>query len=676
MAKKKSPTNLTDQARERLKELGFKRVVEDFPLFDPLGDGSMDAAAELAAFDGDEPVILFASAAKAEAAKAPVQDDAKFKAGLGAAQGKPFRFVWVWDGDNDFFFDLEKDAQIPSLPAASKWRIAARPISDSRTRLVQEVSAEYHRGDFRTIQRKFDELHEAIYSRGGVKPTNAAIDELGKLLFLKVHLEKSPAYTLQTGLAKGKRFSEVYSAEYVRSLGKAPLPESNGGLPYSVRELKDAFREINNLTQYRAKDITGEEHTIFSYDEPLRLENPEILAMAIEALELRDREGNPIRLSIPDRELLGNGRRSKALRSHLIHEDLLGWAFDVFLRGKYASDEGLATYLTPSQVVDCMARMAFADIIDNDLWARRGDKDQRKRWNPKDDAEASLPAFLCGDICCGTGRFLVGALREIKRRILDDKHVGHSDDDKLKWLSLMKRHSLFGSDQAIGSIQKARINMLLYGEDHTQLLKVDDSLTDTHIDRLAGTFDLLLTNPPFGSGKYEDPKGLARMRREDLGLGLGWSWPTGDRSRRKELSKADPAGLFIDRNLQLLKPGGGLLIVLPDGILSNSGDAYVREYIMGTKDKETGEFLGGKAVVRAVVSLPERTFSLAGTDAKTSFMYIQKKRHSTDRQGPIFFALAEHVGYLTRGKSELPDPEGNDLVEIAAQYMGGPKEIR
>jgi type I restriction enzyme M protein len=665
MAKKKSSTNLTDQARDQLKELGYKSIAEDFRLFDPLGDGTMDATAELAAFDGSEPVILFASAAKGEAAKAPVQDDAKFKAGLGAAQGKPFRFVWVWDGDNDFFFDLEKDAQIPSLPTGTTWRSAARPISDSRTRLVQEVSAEYHRGDFRTIQRKFDELHEAIYSRGGVKPTNAAIDELGKLLFLKVHLEKSSAYTLETGLAKGKRFSDIYSAEYVRKRGKS-----------AITELKDAFREINNLAQYRAKDITGEAHTIFSYDEPLKLENPEILALAIEALELRDREGNPIRLSVPDRELLGNGRRSKALRSHLIHEDLLGWAFDVFLRGKYASDEGLATYLTPSQVVDCMARMSFSDITDSDLWARRGDKDQRERWNPKGAAEASLPAFLCGDICCGTGRFLVGALREMKRRILDDKHVGHSDDDKLKWLSLMKQHSLFGSDQAIGSIQKARINMLLYGEDHTQLLKVDDSLTDAHVDRLTGKFDLLLTNPPFGSGRYEDPKGLARMRREDLGLGLGWSWPAGDRSRRKELSKADPAGLFIDRNLQLLKPGGSLLIVLPDGILSNSSDAYIREYIMGTKDPETGEFLGGKAVVRAVVSLTERTFSLAGTDAKTSFIYIRKKRHPADRQTPIFFALAEHVGYLTRGKSELPDPEGNDLVDIAANYIAGPREIK
>lgn len=83
----------------------------------------------------------------------------------------------------------------------------------------------------------------------------------------------------------------------------------------------------------------------------------------------------------------------------------------------------------------------------------------------------------------------------------------------------------------------------------------------------------------------------------------------------------DPAVLFIDRCLQLLKPGGRLLIVLPDGILCNSGDRYVREYIMGKKDEQTGQFVGGKAIVKAVISLPADTFKFSGTGAKTSILY-------------------------------------------------------
>lgn len=660
MAKKKdnAPGKLREQAREQLAELGYEKLIEDFQLFDPFGDGSMDATADLVAMDDDEPVVLFAAADPGDAARPSIQDDAKFKAGLGADEGKPFRFVWVWDGDNNFIFDLEKDAQISDLPRKDLWREIAKPISDSRSRLLQDLSAEYHRGDFRAIQRKFNDLHESIYSGGsGVDTTNDAIDELGKLLFMKVHLEKSPRYKIKDGAGKGKLFSEIYSSEYVKKNGKT-----------AVTELKDAFREINNLSQYKAKDITGEEHTIFASDKPLSMNKPEILAQAIESLELRDRDGQPIRLSVPDKELLGNGEQARMMRAHLIHEDLLGWAFDVFLRGKYASNAGLATYLTPSQVVDCMTHLVFHDITDAELWARRGDKEQLERWSPAKD-EKDLPAFLCGDICCGTGRFLVGALREIKKRILDDKHVGHSDEDKLAWLSQMKRHSFFGADQAEGSIQKARINMLLYGEDHSQLLKVNDSITDIHVDKLVGKFDLILTNPPFGAGKYSDTNGLGKMRKDELGLELGWKWKAGDRSKKSPLDKADPAALFIDRNLQLLKPGGRLIIVVPDGILCNSGDAYVREYIMGSKDEETGEFLGGKATLKAVVSLPTETFAISGTGAKTSFIYLQKKKHASEQQGSVFMAVAEHVGYLKKGRTEVPDPAGNDLVAIEKLYI-------
>ncbi len=71
-----------------------------------------------------------------------------------------------------------------------------------------------------------------------------------------------------------------------------------------------------------------------------------------------------------------------------VHEDLLGWAYDVFLRGKYDGSGGLATYLTPSQVTECMAQIAFHDIGQEELWAG---------WNGIDKA-GSQPDFLMGDI--------------------------------------------------------------------------------------------------------------------------------------------------------------------------------------------------------------------------------------------------------------------------------------
>ncbi len=92
---------------------------------------------------------------------------------------------------------------------------------------------------------------------------------------------------------------------------------------------------------------------------------------------------------------------------------------------------------------------------------------------------------------------------------------------------------------------------------------------------------------------------------------------------------------------------------------------------MGSKDEETGEFLGGKAILKAVVSLPTETFAISGTGAKTSFIYVQKKKHASEKQGPVFMGVAEHVGYLKKGKTEIPDPAGNDLVTIADIYTRG-----
>ncbi len=79
------------------------------------------------------------------------------------------------------------------------------------------------------------------------------------------------------------------------------------------------------------------------------------------------------------------------------------------------------------------------------------------------------------------------------------------------------------------------------------------------------------------------------MSSEKLALGA----KPDSKGKWKTVNSIDPAVLFIDRCLQLLKPGGRLLIVLPDGILCNSGDRYVREYLMGKKDEKTGRFIGG-----------------------------------------------------------------------------------
>ena len=92
--------------------------------------------------------------------------------------------------------------------------------------------------------------------------------------------------------------------------------------------------------------------------------------------------------------------------------------------------------------------------------------------------------------------------------------------------------------------------------------------------------------------------------------------------------------LFIERFIQLAKPGGWIAIVIPDGILTNSNSHYVRE------------FIAQKTKVEAIISLPRGTFKNAGTSAKTSILFLQKYKEQSkepDLNYPVFLASLESL---------------------------------
>jgi hypothetical protein len=246
---------------------------------------------------------------------------------------------------------------------------------------------------------------------------------------------------------------------------------------------------------------------------------------------------------------------------------------------------------------------------------------------------------------------LVSALNELTSRILASKT--HSIEERYEWLGKVASSSLVGADQAYSSLIKARINLLMFGQNHTRLLHTDDSITDPSLDRLEGKVKLILTNPPFGEGKYNNPSGMRRF----LDARKDWDLPTVIESRngRKALA-TDPAILFLERNLQLLTPGGRLMIVLPDGMINSEGYRLLREHLLKTAD------------LLAVVSLPTQSFAMAGTAAKTSFIYLRKKSPGASMRNCVFMAVASHVGFLKKGTVMVSDPFGNDLEKISNEY--------
>ena len=104
-----------------------------------------------------------------------------------------------------------------------------------------------------------------------------------------------------------------------------------------------------------------------------------------------------------------------------------------------------------------------------------------------------------------------------------------------------------------------------------------------------------------------------------------------------------------------MKPGGKLLIVLPDGVLSNATAKPVRDYMRE------------HAIIKAVISLPSETFASTGTSIPTNVVYLQKKRPG-DVQGDIFMARADYVGRRANG-----DPlKENDLPFILEKFREWP----
>lgn len=133
-------------------------------------------------------------------------------------------------------------------------------------------------------------------------------------------------------------------------------------------------------------------------------------------------------------------------------------------------------------------------------------------------------------------------------------------------------------------------------------------------------FDILMANPPFAG----DIKESRIIHKYELGYN----------EKNKPKSKVGRDILFIERNLDFIKPGGRLAIVLPQGRFNN------------TSDKDIREFIAGKARILAVVGLHGNTFK-PHTGTKTSVLFLQKwddKLCPKKDDYPIFFAVSEKSG--------------------------------
>lgn len=249
------------------------------------------------------------------------------------------------------------------------------------------------------------------------------------------------------------------------------------------------------------------------------------------------------------------------------------------------------------------------------------------------------------DPASGSGGFLIQSISHISR---NNEKVSIS-----KYIKNNIRGLEFNPDVALATM----IRMSFEGGSGDEIICMN-SLSDS--DELNEKFDIVLTNPPFGTkGKVENPKTL-----KSYVLARKWQQLSYDKweATKTVQSGQSPDILFIEKSLKLLKPGGRMAIVLPDGLLQNISNAYVR-YWLKTQTK-----------LLAVISIPQEAFIPYGTGIKTSLLILQKLP-ITQPTDSCFMARIEKIGYDVKGQPIYKkDNKGSfvvddDVDEINAQYQ-------
>jgi type I restriction enzyme M protein len=320
-------------------------------------------------------------------------------------------------------------------------------------------------------------------------------------------------------------------------------------------------------------------------------------------------------------------------------------AFEYLINKSSKGEKG--QYFTPRYVIDMCVRML----------------------NPQ-------PAETMIDTAAGSCGFPVHTIFYVWEQILKSKGLNKSHlftlEDKPTECWDYVNEKVFPIDFDEKAVRVARTLNLIAGDGQTNIMHLntldyerwdemqkDEEWNDTYNNgwkkikklRAAGrpsnrefNFDILMANPPF-AGDIKESRILAKY---DLG--------------KKENGKYQTAVgrdiLFIERNLDFLKPGGRMAIVLPQGRFNNSSDRQIRE------------FIAERCRILAVVGLHGNVFK-PHTGTKTSVLLVQKWDDALCPRRddyPIFFATMQEQSKDNSGDKIYLRKRDIQKYRLAPQY--------
>lgn len=293
------------------------------------------------------------------------------------------------------------------------------------------------------------------------------------------------------------------------------------------------------------------------------------------------------------------------------------------------------------------------------------------------------------DACCGTGGFLIDIFAEMLNKVDAKTNLSRTEKNAIK--ENIRKNYIVGIDIGKGPnlSRVARLNMYLHGDggtrifntdaldkeleildtDEAEIIKEKEELQQIFANRQE-YFDVAITNPPFAK-VYE--------RSLDSEKRILDQYKIGKDENGNVRASIKSSLLFIERYHDLLKPGGRLITVIDDGILSGRDYAWFRDFVRKS-------FL-----VRAVISMPGDAFQRSKARVKTSFVVLEKRNPDLgelQEQPPVFMYACKYVGNDDPSRQRsLPidavirDKAKQEISDVCTQYdlfcsgQGNPKYI-
>lgn len=224
------------------------------------------------------------------------------------------------------------------------------------------------------------------------------------------------------------------------------------------------------------------------------------------------------------------------------------------------------------------------------------------------------------DTSCGSGGFLLYALNKVRNKA-SELYPNYSKDVRqydrwFKYWHDFAEKNLYGIEISEQISRAAKMNMIIHDDGHTNVITSDGLVSDETIITKTnnqgfkyGTFDFIITNPPFGSTVRQSEQ--AYLKTYQLGK-KEEDWLAVATPPQNIRDGQSTEVLFIEQDYKFLKEGGFLAIVLPDGILTNSSMQYVRTQIEDWFR------------IVAVVSMPQTAFMANGAGVKSSVLFLKK----------------------------------------------------